>query len=68
MSGGVGALNALVDFGADGPGDFAVLQRYLRRQRQDQALTVGFSDSVTRLFGRGELDRRVDGVDGGAGR
>lgn len=40
--------------GADGPGDFAVLQRYLRCQRQDQALTVGFSDGVTRLFGRGE--------------
>src|SRR5690606_4466184 len=31
------------------PGDFGVLQRYLERQRQDQALTVGFSDGVTRL-------------------
>ena len=35
-------------------GDFAVLQRYLQRQQQDQALTVSFSDRVTRLFGRGE--------------
>lgn len=35
-------------------GDFAVLQRYLARQHQDQTLTVGFSDQVTRLFGRGE--------------
>ncbi len=36
------------------PGDFATLQHYLQRQQQDQALTVGFSDRVTRLFGRGE--------------
>ncbi len=36
------------------PGDFATLQGYLRSQQQDQALTVGFSDRVTRLFGRGE--------------
>ncbi|MFG0380307.1 2-octaprenyl-6-methoxyphenyl hydroxylase [Pseudomonas sp. zbq_18] len=35
-------------------GDFAVLQRYLQRQQQDQALTVSFSDRVTRLFGRDE--------------
>ncbi|MGL4317864.1 MAG: 2-octaprenyl-6-methoxyphenyl hydroxylase [Pseudomonas sp.] len=35
-------------------GDFATLQRYLARQRQDQALTVGFSDRLPRLFGRGE--------------
>ena len=32
------------------PGDFTVLQDYLRRQRLDQDLTVGFSDQVTRLF------------------
>jgi 2-octaprenyl-6-methoxyphenol hydroxylase len=32
------------------PGDFAVLQAYRERQRMDQALTVGFSDQVTRLF------------------
>lgn len=35
-------------------GDFATLQRYLARQQQDQALTVGFSDRLPRLFGRGE--------------
>ncbi|MWV10536.1 2-octaprenyl-6-methoxyphenyl hydroxylase [Pseudomonas sp. R-28-1W-6] len=35
-------------------GDFATLQRYRSRQQQDQALTVGFSDQVTRLFGRNE--------------
>ncbi len=35
-------------------GDFATLQRYLSNQQQDQALTVGFSDRVTRLFGRNE--------------
>jgi 2-octaprenyl-6-methoxyphenol hydroxylase len=34
------------------PGDFATLQTYCQRQRQDQQLTVGFSDRVTRLFGR----------------
>lgn len=33
------------------PGDLAVLQGYLRRQRLDQAMTVGFSDKITRLFG-----------------
>ena len=35
-------------------GDFATLQRYVSVQQQDQALTVGFSDRVTRLFGRNE--------------
>lgn len=35
-------------------GDFATLQYYLQRQQQDQALTVGFSDRLPRLFGRGE--------------
>ena len=39
---------------AASPGDFTVLQAYQARQRQDQALTVGFSDGITRLFGRGE--------------
>jgi 2-octaprenyl-6-methoxyphenol hydroxylase len=32
------------------PGEFSVLQDYLRRQQLDQQLTVGFSDRVTRLF------------------
>ena len=35
-------------------GDFATLQRYVHNQQGDQQLTVGFSDQVTRLFGRGE--------------
>ncbi|MEX6500898.1 2-octaprenyl-6-methoxyphenyl hydroxylase [Pseudomonas zhanjiangensis] len=35
-------------------GEFATLQAYLRRQRSDQQLTVGFSDRLTRLFGSGE--------------
>ncbi|TFF42992.1 2-octaprenyl-6-methoxyphenyl hydroxylase [Pseudomonas sp. RIT623] len=33
------------------PGDLATLQAYHQRQRLDQALTIGFSDQVTRLFG-----------------
>lgn len=33
------------------PGDLPTLQAYQQRQRADQALTVGFSDQVTRLFG-----------------
>ncbi|MEO4048571.1 2-octaprenyl-6-methoxyphenyl hydroxylase [Pseudomonas sp. CAU 1711] len=40
--------------GPASPGDFATLRHYLARQDQDQALTVGFSDRVTRLFGRDE--------------
>lgn len=32
-------------------GDLAVLQRYQRRQRFDQRMTIGFSDQLTRLFG-----------------
>ncbi|MES2817452.1 MAG: 2-octaprenyl-6-methoxyphenyl hydroxylase [Pseudomonadota bacterium] len=36
------------------PGDFATLQRYAQSQRQDQQLTVGFSDRVTRLFGHAD--------------
>ncbi|WP_200734967.1 FAD-dependent monooxygenase, partial [Pseudomonas syringae] len=33
------------------PGALPTLQLYRERQRQDQQLTVGFSDKVTRLFG-----------------
>lgn len=33
------------------PGDPATLQRYYRLQQPDQALTVGFSDRLVRLFG-----------------
>ncbi|MGY3295967.1 2-octaprenyl-6-methoxyphenol hydroxylase [Pseudomonas sp. TE6288] len=33
------------------PGDLATLQAYHQRQRLDQALTIGFSDQVTRVFG-----------------
>jgi len=36
------------------PGNFATLQRYLEQQRLDQELTVGFSDRVTRLFGKAQ--------------
>ena len=42
--------DALLDSDSE-PGDFAVLQAYRESQRMDQALTVGFSDQVTRLFG-----------------
>ena len=31
-------------------GDLSVLQRYQRRQRLDQRMTIGFSDQLTRLF------------------
>ncbi|MCK9777832.1 2-octaprenyl-6-methoxyphenyl hydroxylase [Pseudomonas syringae] len=37
--------------GAAPPGELSTLQLYRERQRQDQQLTVGFSDKVTRLFG-----------------
>ncbi|MFR0673998.1 2-octaprenyl-6-methoxyphenyl hydroxylase [Enterobacterales bacterium AW_CKDN230030176-1A_HGKHYDSX7] len=37
--------------GPEVPGDLATLQGYRQRQTQDQALTIGFSDQVTRLFG-----------------
>jgi len=37
--------------GPQQPGDLATLQAYHQRQRLDQALTIGFSDQVTRLFG-----------------
>lgn len=47
----VQALAEALLSGAGLPGDFAVLQAYRERQRQDQNLTVGFSDQVTRLFG-----------------
>ncbi len=33
------------------PGDLQTLLGYHQRQRLDQALTIGFSDQVTRLFG-----------------
>lgn len=36
------------------PGDLATLQAYHQRQRLDQALTIGFSDQVTRVFGSGQ--------------
>ena len=36
------------------PGDLATLQAYQQRQRLDQAMTIGFSDQVTRLFGTGD--------------
>ena len=39
--------------GPQQPGDLATLQAYRQRQRLDQAMTIGFSDQVTRLFGAG---------------
>lgn len=47
----VQALAEALLSGTGSPGDLAVLQAYRERQRQDQNLTVGFSDQVTRLFG-----------------
>jgi len=47
-------VQSLADALLDGPalpGDLATLQAYHQRQRLDQALTIGFSDQVTRLFG-----------------
>ena len=47
-------VQALADallLGPQHPGDLATLQAYHQRQRLDQALTIGFSDQVTRLFG-----------------
>ncbi|MHC6223351.1 2-octaprenyl-6-methoxyphenyl hydroxylase [Pseudomonas sp. X10] len=40
--------------GPQQPGDLATLLAYHERQRLDQALTIGFSDQVTRLFGSGQ--------------
>ena len=40
--------------GPQHPGDLATLQVYHQRQQLDQALTIGFSDQVTRLFGTGQ--------------
>lgn len=45
------ALAAALLSSSSALGDLAVLQAYHRRQRADQALTVGFSDRLTRLFG-----------------
>jgi 2-octaprenyl-6-methoxyphenol hydroxylase len=47
----VQALAEALLSGTGSPGDLAVLQAYHERQRQDQNLTMGFSDQVTRLFG-----------------
>ncbi|CAM3817995.1 2-octaprenyl-6-methoxyphenol hydroxylase [Pseudomonas reidholzensis] len=40
--------------GPQHPGDLATLRVYHQRQRLDQALTIGFSDQVTRVFGSGQ--------------
>lgn len=47
----VQALAEALLAGPEVPGDLATLQGYRQRQTQDQALTIGFSDQVTRLFG-----------------
>ncbi|WP_449430311.1 2-octaprenyl-6-methoxyphenyl hydroxylase [Pseudomonas putida] len=41
--------------GPQQPGELATLQVYHQRQRMDQAMTIGFSDQVTRLFGSNQL-------------
>ena len=47
----VQALAEALSAGPQDPGDLATLRAYHDRQRLDQALTIGFSDQVTRLFG-----------------
>ncbi|MNG92272.1 2-octaprenyl-6-methoxyphenol hydroxylase [compost metagenome] len=47
----VQALAQALLAGPQHPGDLATLQSYHQRQRLDQAMTIGFSDQVTRLFG-----------------
>ena len=47
----VQALAEALLAGPQQPGDLATLRVYHQRQRLDQALTIGFSDQVTRLFG-----------------
>lgn len=44
------ALAECILNGPDIPGDLATLQSYQNAQQLDQALTIGFSDRVTRLF------------------
>ncbi|MEE3633812.1 2-octaprenyl-6-methoxyphenyl hydroxylase [Pseudomonas sp. FFUP_PS_473] len=50
----VQALSEALLAGPQAPGDLATLQAYCERQRLDQALTIGFSDRVTRLFGNNQ--------------
>ncbi|MGX1124227.1 2-octaprenyl-6-methoxyphenyl hydroxylase [Pseudomonas sp. HLS-6 TE3448] len=50
----VQALSEALLAGPQTPGDLATLQAYYGRQRLDQALTIGFSDRVTRLFGNNQ--------------
>ena len=40
--------------GPETPGDLATLQHFQSNQQRDQALTIGFSDRVTRLFSTGK--------------
>ena len=39
----------------EAPGALAVLERFVARQRADQARTIGFSDALPRIFGSGLL-------------
>ncbi|MBJ9978008.1 2-octaprenyl-6-methoxyphenyl hydroxylase [Pseudomonas sp. S75] len=50
----VQALAEVLLAGPQVPGDLATLQAYRQHQQRDQALTIGFSDQVTRLFGSGQ--------------
>ena len=48
------ALAECILSGPETPGDLATLLRFQSNQQLDQALTIGFSDRVTRIFSTGQ--------------